>query len=310
MRGPWLTTLAIWVAAAGATVPGLACYKPNIKSGTLKCNFDAGPNHMCPEGFKCDTLVTGTCVTTLPDAGPPPTDAVDASDAEDVQPTNCFDARPACVPSDAACDPFCITGCACGMKCAVSGDGGIGCIQIANVLGTEMDPCDPSSNDTCGPGLVCMNDACAGRCYRVCRDDNDCPNSFCTRSGPGGLTVCDVQIVDTCNPTPVSPATPIGCGSTQEGCYISSSHPTHTVCDCTGTYASGTSCTGSRSCLPGLACVNSPDGGPGTCQQVCEFDAGADGGAGCPAAKICQKYYGSNPDAGISNPTYGYCATP
>ena len=88
--------------------PQLACYKPNILDGGLRC-ADAGAK-ACPEGFKCDR---GLCwrpdgSADRPDAVP---DVVDARDASDAYDGPCFEALPGCTPGAGMCDPVCQTGC-------------------------------------------------------------------------------------------------------------------------------------------------------------------------------------------------------
>jgi hypothetical protein len=299
-RGLAPTALALGIAAAGIAFAGGACYHPNIKNGGFKCNLDAGTAHACPEGFSCDMTLL-ECWKGKPDSGVQdvPVDAPAVEVPPDVPPPPCFDARPNCDPSDAGiCDPLCQTGCGCRQKCTLNLDGGIVCNSVvASPLG-QLDSCDPT-NDLCGPGLLCLNDSCFGRCYQFCSVDADCPNSFCSRSAPGGLKLCDVPNAD-CNPIGLAN----NCPAAAPGCYISFNHPEHTICDCGGGTSPSAACSGSRSCLPGgLLCVDpTNDGGTSFCQPVCQLD----GGAGCPGSVPCHPYTGSSP-SNTPNPKYGYC---
>jgi hypothetical protein len=317
-RGFVPTALALGIAAVGIVLGGGACYRPNIKDGGLRCNLDAGASHACPEGFACDmTLLTCWRGPHGGDGGDVPVDmSPDTDGRPDVPTIPCFDAMPACDPSDASiCDPFCQTGCGCHQKCTVNADGGIGCGQVVlgdpqMPVGQVFDRCEPT-NDNCAPGLVCLNDQCFGRCYQYCRSDNDCLNSFCSRSVPGGLTVCDVPNADNCIPTPTSGATSNNCPNSAAGslgCYISFTHPTHTICDCAGGTFQGQPCSGSRTCLNGLLCADpTNDGGASICLKVCNLPGTVDGGGvGCPGALPCQPYTGSSP-SNAPNPKYGYC---
>jgi hypothetical protein len=303
-RGFAPTALALCIAAGSISLGGAACYRPNIKDGGLKCNLDAGAAHACPEGFTCDLNLLQCWKGPHGDGGPSdvPVDMPDGHEAgPEVVPPPCFDARPNCDPSDAGlCDPLCQTGCGCRQKCTVNADGGLACGQVASNAGAPLDPCDPTAaNDSCGPGLVCMNDQCFGRCYQFCRADLDCPGSFCSRIAPGGLKVCDVPIAD-CNPI----GTSNNCPGTAPGCYLSFNHPENTICDCGGGVMKGKECSGSRSCLPGgLVCIDpTTDGGTPLCLPVCELD----GGSGCVGGAACIPYTGSSP-SNTPNPKYGYC---
>jgi hypothetical protein len=301
-----------------AALAGLACYRPNITDGGFVCNVDAGPSHECPEGFTCDrTFSPPLCWKGPHDAGPnqdrpsekPPDGGQDAEAGVDADAgPSCFDAMPACDPSDAGvCDPFCRTGCGCREKCSASAADGGGasftCVAVPAGAGALYDSCDVQRNN-CGPGLVCLDDNCGGRCYAYCRSDNDCTTgnvgSSCTRAAPGGLLVCDVPFVDSCNPVGGSPA---NCPKGNQGCYISSSRPTHTLCDCPGGSHPDDPCTGSRSCLFGSLCVDATGAGTATCQRVCRLDGGVQD---CPQPQTCQIFVG-NDASNPPNPTYGFC---
>jgi hypothetical protein len=290
----------------------VACYRPNIKDGGFLCNVDAGPSNECPSGFTCDrSFSPPQCWQGPHDAGPGdrgPDTAEAGRDAEvdaDGGPP-CFDARPSCDPSDAgACDPFCQVGCGCREKCEVSDvDGGASysCAAVPTGAGGLLDSCD-TQRDNCGPGLVCLDDNCGGRCYAYCRTDDDCGGSAvsaCARTGPGGLMVCDVPNVDSCNPVAGSSA---NCPKNNQGCYISYSRPTHTLCDCPGGIRLGYPCTGSRSCLFGALCVDATGSGTPTCQRVCRL---ANSAQDCQAPQTCQIYVG-NSASNPPNPTFGFC---
>ena len=285
----------------------LACYRPNIADMTFRCTQEN--ENACPEGFTCDG--DGWCRRPGHDAGPDvPASGTDGEVAPeagtdaDAGPA-CFDPRPACDSADAgACDPYCRTGCGgCRDKCTVAdGDGGVpqySCVAVpVNPIGL-LGLCDPS-RDRCGPGLVCLGDNCGGRCYAFCRSDNDCSGGNCARMGPGGLSICDVPNVDSCNPVVGGSA---NCPLMSQGCYISFSRPAHTICDCPGGGREGDTCTGSRSCLFGALCVDPTGIGVSQCRRVCRL---ADNGQDCPAQSACNKYYG-NSSSNSPNPTYGYC---
>jgi hypothetical protein len=294
----------------------LACYKPNILDGGLKC-ADAGAK-ACPEGFRCDR---GLCWKNAdgggesrPDAVADVVDARDASDASDGPP--CFEASPACTPGPGFCDPVCRSGCGCREKCSVNPAGALTCRQpLATMFPrTLMQGCEFESEgtedqtDNCAPGLVCIREqACFPRCFQFCKTDSDCTNSTCTRNvvgaTAGGQKVCDVPFVDSCAPLPGGQNT--GCGSTATmACWLSSTSPMHTFCDCPfGDTGSNGPCTRTRECIQGLACVDRGTGEPPICLQVCRL-----GSNQCPSgvAASCRPYFG-NPRGTVAHPTFGYC---
>jgi hypothetical protein len=298
------------LVASGAIV---SCYKPTI-GNMLKCNLNAG-THACPDGFKCETA-SGFCRRN------PSTDAaIDHPDADagrdgptdtQVGPT-CLDAgRGGCTPSSDAgiCDPYCQTGCdGCRKKCSVNTLQTVTCndvplgptaglMQFCTPLSTDL----PGQTDNCEPGHVCITDGCFDRCYRFCRQDSDCTNAGCNREViAGGQKVCDVPFVD-CTPLPGNANT--GCGGGTMACYLSSSHPNRTVCDCPfNAVGANGPCTRSRDCVPGLVCVDRGPMQPGVCLQVCRLGTD-DCGTGNPMS--CRNYTG-RPLGTTMHATYGYC---
>jgi hypothetical protein len=315
LRIGWPFALAI---LAGAVQ--LGCYKPNIKDGGLKCNLDAGVGKSCPEGFKCD-MSRLTCWRN-PDGGVDR--ATDRNDGPvdgpaDMKPeVACFDARADCIPGSGTCDPYCQIGCECGAKCSINTVGLLTCNppRAAQFPRTVMQDCDQvissgtaDQTDNCAPGLVCVEEGCFPRCFQFCRSDADCPSSACTRDIGGqssGQKVCEVPFADTCVPLQQNS----GCGPATSGmaCYISSTNPSHTICDCPlDVMGPNAPCSRTRECIRGLACVDrGPSGASPTCLQVCRI---SDNGVNdCPThtAGSCHPYFGV-PAGAISNSTYGYC---
>jgi hypothetical protein len=300
----------------------LSCYRPNITNGGFKCNkrdgSSSGSSKECPDGYVCDW--DNLCKKARTDAGPEVSDGnpdqreggIDA-DAQPDMGQQCFQPRANCDPPDGGggtCDPFCQTGCSgCKQKCSVNTLGALTCNDVVpGMLRNEFQSCTingigtAAQTDACAPGLVCLEDACGGggglgRCYKYCRVDADCPDSQCYRALPGGLRVCDVYNVDTCNPTVAQ----TGCG-TGQGCYIAIARPSHTVCDCPGDKNANSFCEGSRSCFPGLLCVD-PNGSGAICLKVCELSLS---GADCGALGSCRPYSG-NTGGAMTHPKYGYC---
>jgi hypothetical protein len=312
--------LAPILAAAALLAPvlaGSACFKPNITDGGFLC----AEGGVCPEDFTCETG-TNTCWRMLPDGGlggkggaGGKAGAGGVSGAGGAGGETCFEAKPGCEPSDGGtdadlCDPFCQTGCAgCREKCSVNSNSALTCNQVTSTrLKGVLEACTISSggfdtqSDDCAPGLVCLADGCSsGRCYQYCRKDEDCGNAACDRPiGTSGQKVCDVPYAD-CNPV----GSTSGCsGSAKVACYLSSSRPDHTVCDCPYMAVSTQNiCERSRDCVRGLACAAVP-GMSGTkwCLQVCGSDD--DCFSGVPGS--CHPYRGTS-GTGTANTTYGFC---
>jgi hypothetical protein len=293
----------------------LACYKPNILDGGLKC-ADAGAK-ACPEGFRCDR---GTCWRNPDGGGESRPDAVadvaDARDGSDTPDVACFEALPNCTPGSGLCDPVCQSGCSgCRDKCSVNTAGALTCNPPTTTMfpRTLMQSCTTESEgtgqqtDNCAPGLACLGEqSCFARCFQFCQNDGECANSTCTRDvvpgQAGGQKVCDVPFVDTC--VPLLGAANTGCGPGAMACWLSPTSPTRTFCDCPfGATPSNGPCTRTRDCVKGLTCVVPPTGQSAICLQVCRL-----GSVECPSGNpaSCRPYFG-NPAGPVANPTYGYC---
>jgi hypothetical protein len=291
----------------------LACYKPNILDGGLKC-ADAGAK-ACPEGFTCKS---GLCYR--PDGGPesrPPDAAVDMVDARDGSDgpdgPPCFEALPNCISEPGTCDPVCQSGCGgCRDKCSINTVGALTCNPATAMTAPRAlgQTCSVDSegmtkqNDNCERGLICIAEqSCVARCFKFCRNDSECTDSTCTReviAGQGGQKVCDVPFNDSCVPSVGN----TGCGAGTMACWLSSTSPTHTFCDCPfGATPSNGLCTRTRDCVKGLACVDRGTGDNATCLQVCRL-----GSMECPSGlpASCRPYYG-NPRGPVPHPTFGYC---
>jgi len=302
--------LALAILAGGVS---LACYKPNIKDGGLRCNLDAGIGKSCPEGFRCDTSRAPPTCWRNPDGGVDrPFDAGDGRVDMQMMETKpetavCFDARLNCSATDAGvCDPFCQSGCGCVEKCSVNTGGAATCNPLApgQVRGV-LQPCEALSSgtakqtDQCAPGLVCVNDACGGgangRCYQFCRSDNECTDAPCNRDAGGGFRYCDVPFV-ACTPLPGSNNT--GCPGPGLICYIATSDVSREICDCQFPpgILEGDVCTLSRECTVGLACVANQLGTK-VCTRVCRLN-----GMDCPVG-TCRTLT----ENGKTNSTFGFC---
>lgn len=307
--------LALLLACA---VP-LACFKPAVVDGGFKCNTAAGAKR-CPDGFTCDT--DGFCKRHPTDGGRDMiTDGPNDGDAPtDLMPeTMCIQPVAGCTSGPGMCDPACQTGCTtdCRAKCSVNTAGVLTCNEpkMTGYPKGVMDVCQidslglPGQTDNCGPGLVCI-DSCGLHCFKFCKSDGDCSNATCTRDvvGPdGGATgqkICDVPFVDSCVPLPGTMNTGCGPNTGTMSCYISSTSPTHTICDCPmGASGNNGPCTRSRECVRGLTCVDRGDGAP-TCLQTCRLNLEA--GNDCVNQQVCHPYQGI-PRGSVSNPNFGYC---
>jgi len=306
-------TLTLLLFAGGAS---LGCYRPAVVDGKLLCNLDAGTKP-CPDGFKCE-MSTHTCKRNPSDAGPETGDVGTDADGMIDAPTDadgpmCFEPKMNCTPaSTGTCDPFCQTGCACREKCSVNTGGSLTCNPPRTQgfpRGLMQDCTIESGNsmlqtDNCGPGLVCIEDGCFPRCYKFCKSDNDCTNAPCNRDVGGGQKVCDVPWVDTC--TPLGSGSNTGCAGTNMACYISSAAAIHTICDCPqNAGAANATCTRTRDCFPGLACVDRQPPASPTCLQVCRLNKN---GSDCPSMTMgaCHPYTGIPPGQ-PANTQFGYC---
>jgi len=311
--------LALLLAAAAP----LACFKPAVVDGGLKCNMTAGAKR-CPDGFTCDSG-DGFCKRHPSDGGVDKMPVSDASDAPEVgdvpsdQGQDCFQPVAGCTPGTGMCDPACQSGCnGCRDKCSINTAGTLTCNQprMAGYPKAVMEACSIDSlglagqTDNCGQGLVCIQDSCFSRCFKFCKGDGDCTNSTCSRdvvSPDGGATgqkVCDVPFVDSCVPLASNQNT--GCGPTTGtmSCYISSSSPAHTICDCPmGASGPNGPCNRSRECNRGLACVDLGPPNP-ICLQACRLNL--DAGNDCSNGQVCHPYLGV-PRGTVSNPNFGYC---
>jgi hypothetical protein len=310
----------------------LACYRPTISDGGFKCNMAAGAK-ACPDGFTCE-MSTQKCWRNPDAAVETPSDGRDANmDADamagdatgDADGPVCFDSKPGCQPGTGTCDPACQTGCGCRQKCSINTAATLTCNapRMQGFPRVLMDTCTIESEgsaaqtDNCSPGLVCIRDGCPSpRCFQFCQNDGDCTNASCTRAiaspdgGATGTQVCDVPYVDSCTPLGSNMNTGCGSGGTMS-CYLSSSSPTHTICDCPfNAKGPGEACNYSRDCNRGLVCVDV--GPPSTnpiCLQVCRLSD--NGLMDCPqrVAGACRPYLGI-PRGTVSHPTYGYCVQP
>ena len=314
-RSAWRSTFARRAPLALLLVGAahqIACYKPSIVDGYdggFRCNLNAGPDHRCPEGFQCDTMVQ-KCVRQIRDAG---TDGnTDATDAE-VEPI-CLMPRPNCTatPGTGMCDPYCQKGCTgCLDKCSVNTVGALTCKPLAGGQRRKLlEPCQvqmlsdpPNQIDQCEPGLVCLVDACgggdAGRCYQFCRSDMECTNAPCNREVGGsgsGFKVCDVPF-DDCSP--LAPPNNTGCTGSALGCYIASSDVSKTICDCQTPPGAreGDVCTLSRECNVGLVCLDTNGQGTKQCTRVCRLNPNS-----CLVGTCRMIIQG-----GVVNTTFGFC---
>jgi hypothetical protein len=258
------------VVALLAASLGLGCYNPNITDGGLAC----GPGRVCPDNFHCGS--DGLC-HRAPDGG------------QDMGPV-CMSASPPALCSrdkgSRACNPTCNAGCTCGW-CGAEVDGTIACLTGTPGTKAVGEVCDPSRTSDCAPGLRCRNENCkgAGRCYKFCDSDADCPTAGTTCTINNG-TLCSL-------PDPgCDLVTGAGC-PTGFGCY--SAGVSSTECGCVGTAAAGASCDYAEDCMPGYGCagINSPmtDATPNNmCTKLCktQIDCGLSG--------LCMLFG-----------TYGYC---
>src|SRR5262249_39616221 len=121
----------------------------------------------------------------------------------------------------------------------------------------------------------CVNDRCGSHCYAFCHVDGDCPGSTCTGDAGAGVKICAPKFT-TCDP--VGTQAPTACPVRNQSCYLASTVPDQTICDCPGMQKiAGASCTTNFDCVAGLACVDALGTADFRCQQLCRLpqDAGA-----------------------------------
>jgi hypothetical protein len=124
----------------------------------------------------------------------------------------------------------------------------------------------------------------------------ECTNAPCNRDvGSSGFKVCDVPY-DDC--VPLRSPDNTGCLGAAIGCYLATSDPSKTICDCefTTNFAEGDVCTRSRECHPGLVCVDPNGQGTKQCTRVCRL-------TGNDCIGTCRVYM----EGGVANSTYGFC---
>jgi hypothetical protein len=318
----WGGVAAVAVVAVAAAAGAGACYKPNIVDGGLLC---AEAGKLCPDGYTCDRA-TNTCRRpgSIADAhqdGPMDVGKADAmTDARpDAMEVACYTPVAGCTPQVTnGCDPVCQTKCGCREKCSVSAAGVVGCTVPLPGNAGPYAPCeitvaagDSPQTDACAPGLVCVNDRCGARCYPFCRVDADCPGSTCTGNAGGGVKICAVKFAS-CDP--VGTQARSSCSVQNQACYLASTVPDRTICDCTGPQgAEGANCATNFECVAGLVCVDSAGAGQLMCRRLCRLsqDAGvADGGAsqdaGAPGSG-CDVCPTGNSKPLVGSAVYGYC---
>jgi hypothetical protein len=314
--------LAALVCLSVASFLLSGCFNPSINTGGFKCSSIYKKE--CPDGFQC---VNGSCwkggivipidggggtpdvkpdssVDTPSDKGPVGTDA-----PVDKKPDAPCTIKPvmSCTPVAGKCDPQCQTGCdGCYQKCSVNTMGALTCNAPSNGgTGQEGDTCEQvlagteQQTDNCSPGLVCVDRACKFECAKLCRGNDDCPGSTCSRDYATGFKVCDVKAVD-CNPVRQGLG-PTRCPGAAQGCYLSATIPDRTVCDCPfAAVGEGKSCKFSRDCLPGLVCVDATGTVDLRCYIACSL-VGAT--SGCPTNEPNCRPLPTMP----ASTKYGYC---
>jgi hypothetical protein len=302
------------IAAVGLVACLAACYNTrNVKTGALVC----GPNDACPDGFTCikDGTATqpGHCWRngTRPDAGGGNSDTA-AGRPDTLPPGACttptapFGPLPSCAAelpnANSTCDPVCQAGCPCRQRCVVNEN----TFASFQCEASEPDPstflrvqddCTGNRSDSCSPGSQCIADnVCPWLCYRLCRNDQDCPKgSLCSSNTlydvndqpVSGVFLCTPP-AETCNPTGAA-----SCATLRENfnCVFQAGQTgvssDATMCDCKSlhTQALGASCKLQQDdCLPGLVCVDK------FCRQICEQQGT---GAPCPNGGRCTPVFGS-----------------
>ena len=232
-----------------------------------------------------------------PDSGPDL-----GADVPDVM--TCNQPRAMCMPQvpSGTCDPYCQSGCGCQERCVANTAGAPNCVAPLPGNFVAGQQCVVASSglstqtDACGPGLVCIREACTAtaHCFAYCRSDADCPNSTCSRPGndmmgnPGGFKVCELSFSD-CDPLQPN----IRCPMDKPSCYLSAVAPDKTFCACPKGVREFNDCVTTSDCFQGLTCAVD-DTGARTCRRVCKM-----AGAPCDGTAKCRSLNGSQ--------IFGFC---
>jgi len=248
-----------WAAAVLAAL-AVGCYNPQIKDGGYLCATSGKP---CPDGFTCGA--DGKCerspVTIKPtDGGGQAGDGGQSMCTLPHVTALCQD-PPA---SGKACNPTCQTGCDCG-RCNVVGDAPA-CVASGTAKLGQLCT-STSAGDSCGPGLICLQESCGNglaRCYRHCTVDAQCTNTICTipiedaAGADTGFKTCDVP------PQTCDPINNAGCPDPALNCYLTGDNLT--LCDCPQNAdpkkqgMNGATCTIYSDCAPGFLCISNVGG--------------------------------------------------
>jgi hypothetical protein len=162
------------------------------------------------------------------------------------------------------CNPVSQTGCAAGEKCAFIiddldlGAGHVGCAPDGTqARGAECtEAAAVGGTDNCVRG----NDCYRGTCMEICTTVNDqCSDGSCVPFSDGAGNPLPINIcLPNCNLLTQD------CPAEGEGCYLAG----NAVCVGAGTADLGETCMFANSCLPGMVCVGSDEGGF-VCRNFC-----------------------------------------
>jgi hypothetical protein len=261
----------------GLQALALGCYSPNIQdrgyscgdSGACPAHFHCASNHLCYQGdasiempVVCNSVTNTTPLCSVPPAG------------------------------NQACDPGCQTGCnGCGWCAVVNGTakcltGTAGSKDVGAI-------CDPSLESDCAAGLYCQPECGTGRCYKFCDSGttlcgagSSC-NVTAREPGDAGTTLpfALCGLLSTCDAVSQN-----GCDA-PFACYPTGSTSPATVCECAGSFASGTSCFFTDQCARGDNCISFKTTNQSLCLQTCTSTGD------CATGTTCMNQM----------PMYGYC---
>lgn len=285
-----------------------ACYNPQIDDGTLKCSATSE----CPSGFRCNPN-DGRCYKNGGGPSGPADSGAGGSGGVCAVGQGNYGPFAGCSPQiQQTCDPVCQAGCACDERC-MNDKGVLTCKQQNPPFKLLTEECD-SKDDTCRPGLICLVEdaedprraACNAHCYRHCRNDSDCQSlstfSKCSIevafSGTTLTAKTCTQAPENCNPWGMARCKAVDRPAGTFACYVLSTAPDQTICECAGLLTDGQTCMYEHDCVAGFECV--AVSGKRTCRKVCSRDAAPPLGAGCPLlTPTCTAFNGST--------KYGYC---
>lgn len=189
-----------------------------------------------------------------------------------------IDGIPGCAPQDTPCDYICQNGCGPGKMCVPGGSGSSNyCLKAGTA--TVGQSCAIA---LCAAGNLCLltNESGTNQlCYKLCRQDGDCPGGgTCTPlASDRTVSTCSEPLVD-CDPVENT-----GCGE-GTACFPVTADG-RTGCVAPGSVGPGGTCDGVYACQAGYACISFNGSSTSTCHKLCDLGSNDCGGTACNPVK-------------------------